>query len=122
MAKFGKLEAVPIRKGWPREDCQFTPWLAEEENLASLGQEIGIEPELVATESPVGFYRTDILARRAGTDEIVVIENQFGKTDHSHLGQLLTYAAGAGTEGSGRRRSSGSPRNLLSHIGRPSTG
>jgi hypothetical protein len=57
----------------------------------------------VATESPVGFYRTDILARSAATDEIIVIENQFGKTDHFHLGQLLTYAAGAGTEGSGAK-------------------
>src|ERR1700677_3056522 len=103
MVKFGKLEAVPIREGWPREDSEFTPWLAGEENLASLAQEIGMELELVETESHVGTFRTDILARRAGTDETVVIENQFGKTDHSHLGQLLTYAAGAGSEGGGAK-------------------
>ena len=103
MVKFGKLEAVPIREGWPHEDSEFTPWLAGEENLASLAQEIAMELELVETESHVGTFRTDILARRAGTDETVVIENQFGKTDHSHLGQLLTYAAGAGTEGAGAK-------------------
>jgi hypothetical protein len=103
MVKFGKLEAVPIREGWPREDSEFTPWLAAEENLSSLAQEIGMELELVETESAVGTFRTDILARRSGSDETVVIENQFGKTDHSHLGQLLTYAAGVGTEGGGAK-------------------
>lgn len=103
MVRFGKLETVPIREGWPREDTEFTPWLATDENLSSLGEEIGFGLELVETESGVGPYRADILAKRIGTDETVVIESQFGKTDHSHLGQLLTDAAGVGADGAGAK-------------------
>ena len=103
MEKFGKLELVEIRKGWSREDTEFTPWLAVEENLALLGAEIKIDLELVETESEVGSYRADILAKRKDSGDAVVIENQFGNTDHSHLGQLLTYAAGVGAEGSGAK-------------------
>lgn len=102
MAVFGRLETVQIREGWPREDQDFTPWLATE-GLALLGSEIGMELERVETESVVGSYRADILAKEAGTGEFVVIENQFGRTDHTHLGQLLTYAAGVGADGSGAK-------------------
>ncbi|WP_213806951.1 DUF4268 domain-containing protein [Granulicella sp. dw_53] len=103
MTTFGKLESVSIRDGWPREDTGFTRWLAEEENLSALGDELCIPLELVETESGVGSYRLDILARRVDSDESVVIENQFGSTDHGHLGQLLTYASGVGADGTGAR-------------------
>jgi len=102
MAVFGKLETVQIREGWPREDQDFTPWLALE-GLALLGSEIGMELEKVETESVVGSYRANILAKQTDTGEFVVIENQFGRTDHTHLGQLLTYAAGVGADGAGAK-------------------
>ena len=103
MPDFGKLERVAIRDAWPSEPSHFTPWLSVAENLTSLGEEIGIELEFVGKEYSVGTYYLDILARRAGTEEAVVIENQFGSTDHSHLGQVLTYAAGVGSDGAGAR-------------------
>lgn len=103
MAEFGKLEKVSIRDGWPREDVEFTPWLCRPENLASLGNELKLELELVERESAVGTFRADILALRTDTNENVVIENQFGRTDHSHLGQLLTYSASVGIDGGGAR-------------------
>jgi Domain of unknown function (DUF4268) len=103
MATLGTLEKVAVREAWPGEASDFTPWLSDEANLSLLGEEIGFDLELVETECEVGPYRADILAKRGGSDHMVVIENQFGKTDHGHLGQLLTYAAGVGGDGVGAR-------------------
>lgn len=90
----GKLEKVEIRQVWPKEDAHFTPWLGREENILLLGNEIGIELEVQAQEERVGPFRADILCKDMATEHFVLIENQFGKTDHSHLGQIMTYASG----------------------------
>jgi hypothetical protein len=68
--------------------------LAGEENLALLGDTIGLDLELEAVEKDVGPFRADILCKETATDSWVLIENQVERTDHTHLGQLLTYAAG----------------------------
>lgn len=91
---FGKLEPVDIREGWPNEAANFTPWLAEEENISLLGQAIGIELELEGTERTVGSFSADILCKDTRTGAWVLVENQLERTDHTHLGQILTYAAG----------------------------
>lgn len=90
----GRLERVDLRSVWEREDRAFTPWLAREENLALLGQSIGIELELEAQEKDVGPFSADILCKNTLDGSYVLIENQLEKTDHTHLGQLMTYAAG----------------------------
>jgi len=90
----GILERVELRDIWLSEAADFTPWLAGNENLAQLGQAIGIELELEAQEKNVGPFRADILCKDTATGNWVLIENQLEKTDHTHLGQLLTYAAG----------------------------
>jgi hypothetical protein len=90
----GKLEKVEIRTVWAREDTYFTTWLAKEENLSFLAEELNIGLELIAQEENVGPFRADLLCKDTATEKYVVIENQFGKTDHSHLGQVLTYASG----------------------------
>ena len=75
--------------------CSFTPWLAKEENLAELAKALELPGlELVRTEQSVEEYAADIVARIPETDHIILIENQLERSDHSHLGQLLTYAAG----------------------------
>ena len=89
--ELGKLEIVDLREIWENEAQDFTPWLAE--NLALLGQTLELELILRQVEARVGAFSPDILA----TDEtgaFVAIENQLDRTDHAHLGQLLTYAAG----------------------------
>ena len=90
----GRLTRVELRDIWLSEAGDFTPWLAVEENLAILGEALGIDLELEAQEKFVGPFRADILCKDIGTDAWVLIENQLERTDHSHLGQLLTYASG----------------------------
>lgn len=94
LKELSRLEAVDIREVWPDEAQDFTPWLAEEENLDILGETLGIELEFEAQEKDVGDFRADILCRDTLNNSRVLIENQLEKTDHSHLGQILTYAAG----------------------------
>lgn len=90
----GRLEKVALREIWPHEAGDFTPWLAQDHNLALLGDTLGLELVLEAQEQEVGPFKADILAKDVSTDHWVLIENQLERTDHTHLGQVLTYAAG----------------------------
>lgn len=91
----GRIEQVNLRQVWEDEARDFTPWLASEEGLTLLGEKIERELELVKQEATVGPFNADILAREVGQEEhFVVIENQLGKTNHDHLGKLITYASG----------------------------
>ncbi len=90
----GRLESVDIREYWAGEATDFTPWLAQPENIAILGDAIALDLEVEAQEKQVGPFRADILCKETTTGHYVLIENQLDKTDHPHLGQLMTYAAG----------------------------
>lgn len=95
--KLSKLERVPLREAWKHEASEFTPWLAEAENLNALTDALGLsELVLIATEHWVGDFKLDILCTDG--DEQVIIENQLEETDHKHLGQIITYAAGVGAK------------------------
>jgi hypothetical protein len=93
-ASLGRMVRVELRDVFTTEASDFTPWLAQEENLSLLSETIGLELECEAQEKDVGPYRADILCKDAGSGNWVLIENQIERTDHIHLGQLLTYAAG----------------------------
>ncbi len=90
----GRLRGVDLREIWTTEAGDFTPWLAREENLTVLSEALGLELELEAQEKAVGPFRADILCKDIGSNAWVLVENQLERTDHGHLGQLLTYAAG----------------------------
>jgi Domain of unknown function (DUF4268) len=90
----GRLERVDLRAIWVSEATSFTPWLARPENMAVLAETLNIDLELEAQERAVGPFRADLLCKDVGTDRWVLIENQLERTDHTHLGQLLTYASG----------------------------
>lgn len=89
-----RLEKVDLRDVWKTEAGDFTPWLAQEENISLLGETIGIDLEVEAQEKNVGPFRADILCKDTLYDNWVLVENLLERTDHVHLGQLLTYAAG----------------------------
>jgi len=96
MMSLGKIEAVNLRDIWKDEAREFTPWLASKEGLSLLSDALGVELELIATESRTGAYKADIVARIIDEDEdrIVIIENQLDSTNHAHLGKIITYASG----------------------------
>jgi hypothetical protein len=96
--KLGNLSKVELRRIWPNEAANFTPWLALKENLAKLGTAVGMELEAEHTEVACGPFSADIVARELSSDSYVVIENQLGKTDHDHLGKSLTYASALGAK------------------------
>lgn len=90
----GTLEKVEMREIFENEATDFTPWLAKQENIDRLGELIGMDLVVESEEKEVGPFRADILCKNVSNDELVLIENQLEKTDHKHLGQLLTYATG----------------------------
>jgi hypothetical protein len=93
--KLGRLRSVDLREVWNSEPYAFTPWLAQAENLQFLAETIGLPAlELVTTEHAVDIFSADIVAKAPDTGQTVLIENQIERTDHTHLGQVLTYAAG----------------------------
>ena len=91
--ELGTLTEVELRTAWQHEALGFTPWLAQDENLAKLAGALGLELELEGVEIPVGPYSADILAKDVGTGDYVVIENQLEKTNHDHLGKIITYSS-----------------------------
>jgi len=94
IASLGRLARVDLREIWESEATGFTPWLAESGNLSLLAEAVGLELELEAQEKTVGPFRADLLCKDVATDQWVLVENQLARTDHTHLGQLLTYASG----------------------------
>ena len=99
MIHLGHLKEVKdLREVWPHEALDFTPWLAEESNLALLADAVGLEITLDETESKVGDFNVDIYATETGTERRIIIENQLEDTNHDHLGKLITYASGKGAD------------------------
>lgn len=91
---FGQLTKLAARDYWPDEAADFTPWLAQEPHIALLGGALGLELAVEGIETSVGSFQADIICRALGDEHRVVIENQLERTDHDHLGKLLTYAGG----------------------------
>jgi hypothetical protein len=92
--QLGTIVPVNIRTVWGNEGLHFTPWLARAENLALISNALQLGSlTLEGTEVRVGEFFADIVVRDEQAN-LVVIENQFGNSDHDHLGKALTYLAG----------------------------
>ena len=92
--ELGKLKEVKLREVWKHEQYNFSSWLAEEENINILGQELGLTLIDVETEKFIGGFRCDIVCKDELSGKVVLIENQLEQTNHEHLGKIITYASG----------------------------
>jgi len=84
----GKIERVPLREVWRHEALDFTTWL--EESLDVLNDVLDITLSGAEREQSAGSFSVDLVAEDESGNP-VIIENQFGKSDHDHLGKLITY-------------------------------
>ena len=74
-SNLGRLEQVELRSIWVTEAGDFTPWLAQADNLRLLGDTIGIGLELEAQEKAVGPFSADILCKDTADGSLVLMEN-----------------------------------------------
>lgn len=92
--ELGRLEPVDVRTVWENEARDFTPWLLDHDD--HLAEALGIDLEMQQSEHPVGNFHLDLIGRDLTNNAVLIVENQLEETDHNHLGQILTYAAGTG--------------------------
>ena len=89
--RLSDCRVVSVRQCWPLEEKDFSAWLYDHlEDLQGLTDMLLIPQE---REANAGRFEADIVAKNAITGERVVIENQFGRSNHDHLGKCLTYQA-----------------------------
>jgi len=84
----GRIKKVLLRDLWKKEDKDFSRWL--EEQIDVLNEVVQLTISIEKREESVGPFRVDLY----GEDDLgrkVIIENQLEKSDHDHLGKVLTY-------------------------------
>lgn len=91
----GKMEKVKLRDIWKNEAKDFSSWLYD--NLDVLSEELELKLTPIEKEKGIGTFSADILAEDIN-GETVIIENQLEKTDHDHLGKILTYISNVGAK------------------------
>ena len=84
----GKLQRVHLREVWRHEAYDFTQWL--QENIDILNESLDLELVSAEREQAAGAFSIDIVAESSDGDTYV-IENQLEKSNHDHLGKVITY-------------------------------
>ena len=85
----GRLQrVVNLREVWCNEANDFTPWL--EENIDVLNDVIDLSLSIVEREQAAGDFSVDLVAEDESGNP-VIIENQLERSNHDHLGKLITY-------------------------------
>lgn len=95
IATIGKLQRVPLREVWKHEAYDFTQWL--QENIDVLNSVVGLNLINVDREQAAGTFSVDLVAEDEGGGTII-IENQLEKSNHDHLGKLITYLTAMGAK------------------------
>ncbi len=91
----GKIQRVPLRDVWKHEAKDFTQWL--QENIDVLNSALDLNLINVDRERETGDFSIDLVAEDDGGGT-VIIENQLEKSNHDHLGKLITYLTGMGAK------------------------
>ena len=85
-------EVTDLRSIWKNEARDFTPWLAQPDNISVLSQKLDIDINLCDTEVSAKGKWVDMFATEIGTEKHIIIENQLENSDADHQSRLLTYA------------------------------
>jgi len=91
----GKIRRVPLREVWKHEAIDFTRWL--EENIDVLNEILDFSLSNAERERSTGNFNVDLIAQDE-SGNTVIIENQLEKSDHDHLGKVITYLAAVGAK------------------------
>lgn len=83
-----RIKRIPLRQVWKREVRDFTFWL--QDNPDVLTEVVGIDLLNIEREQSAGNFQVDLLAEDS-IGNTVIIENQLEKSDHDHLGKVITY-------------------------------
>ena len=91
----GKIERVPLRDVWKHEALDFTRWL--EDNIDVLNEALDLNLSGPEREKDAGAFSVDLVAEDDKGNP-VVIENQLERSNHDHLGKLITYTSALGAK------------------------
>lgn len=91
----GKINRVPLREVWKNEARDFTTWL--EENIDILNEPLDFNLSSAEREKEAGKFSVDLVAED-DKGNLVVIENQLERSNHDHLGKLITYLTTLGAK------------------------
>ncbi len=91
----GKIKRVPLRDIWKHEAYDFTSWL--QNNIDVLNDALGLSLSNPEREQTAGSFNVDLVAEDENGNP-VIIENQLEKSDHNHLGKLITYLTAIGAK------------------------
>src|SRR5262245_32613902 len=83
-----KISRIPLREAFKHEALDFTRWL--EENIDVLNECLDITLSNTRREQNAGDFSVDIVCEDESGAK-VIIENQLEKSNHDHLGKLITY-------------------------------
>lgn len=84
----GKIKRVPLREVWKHEAFDFTSWL--EENIDVINDILDLNLSGAERERSAGKFSVDLVAEDDKSNP-VIIENQLEKSNHDHLGKIITY-------------------------------
>ncbi len=95
MNTIGKINRVELREVWKHEAKDFTTWL--QDNVEILNDILDVTLSSAEREQSAGAFSIDLVAEDDGGN-LVVIENQLEKSNHDHLGKIITYLTSIGAK------------------------